>query len=153
MFHRNKDEFLRRFITMDEKWFHHFTPKPKEQSKQWTGMGKSCPKQVKTVPSVAKVCFFFWNAYGIIFFFDYLQKGTTINGEYYDNFAFNWWNYRGKRRIWRKRKCWFIETIHTSTIAKAKIKKSKFELSHPALYSPNLAPSDYFLFPNWKQWW
>ncbi|EFN89032.1 hypothetical protein EAI_13490, partial [Harpegnathos saltator] len=32
----NKAKFLRRFITMDETWVHHFTPETKEQSKQWT---------------------------------------------------------------------------------------------------------------------
>ena len=36
MFRSNKAEFLRRFITMDETWVHHFTPETKEQSKQWT---------------------------------------------------------------------------------------------------------------------
>ncbi|EFN79656.1 hypothetical protein EAI_11129, partial [Harpegnathos saltator] len=33
-FRCNKAEFLRRFITMDETWVHHFTPETKEQSKQ-----------------------------------------------------------------------------------------------------------------------
>ncbi|KAG5325865.1 MRP4 protein, partial [Acromyrmex heyeri] len=36
MFQRNPDEFLRRFITVDEIWIHYFTPETKEQSKQWT---------------------------------------------------------------------------------------------------------------------
>ncbi|EFN83833.1 hypothetical protein EAI_02646, partial [Harpegnathos saltator] len=35
-FRSNKAEFLRRFITMDETWVHHFAPETKEQSKQWT---------------------------------------------------------------------------------------------------------------------
>ena len=34
IFRSNKAEFLRRFITMDETWIHHFTPETKEQSKQ-----------------------------------------------------------------------------------------------------------------------
>ena len=34
MFHGNKTDFLRRFITMDETWVHHSTPQTKEQSKQ-----------------------------------------------------------------------------------------------------------------------
>ena len=36
MFQHNPDEFLRRFITVDETWIHYFTPETKEQSKQWT---------------------------------------------------------------------------------------------------------------------
>ena len=34
MFHSNKADFSRRFITMDETWVHHFTPETKEQLKQ-----------------------------------------------------------------------------------------------------------------------
>ena len=34
MFHSNKADFSRRFITMDKTWVHHFTPETKEQSKQ-----------------------------------------------------------------------------------------------------------------------
>jgi ABC-type phosphonate transport system ATPase subunit len=28
LFSRNKPQFLRRYVTMDETWLHHFTPKP-----------------------------------------------------------------------------------------------------------------------------
>ncbi len=35
MFKRNKKEFLRRFITVDETWIHYYTLETKEQSKQW----------------------------------------------------------------------------------------------------------------------
>ena len=35
MFKRNPKEFLRRFVTVDETWIHHYTPEMKEQSKQW----------------------------------------------------------------------------------------------------------------------
>jgi histone-lysine N-methyltransferase SETMAR len=34
----------------------------------------------------------------------------------------------------------------------AKINELKFELLPHAPYSPDLAPSDYFLFPNLKKW-
>jgi hypothetical protein len=33
-FNKNKTDFVRRFITMDEIWFHHYTPESKQQSKQ-----------------------------------------------------------------------------------------------------------------------
>ena len=31
---RNPDEFLSRYITVDETWIHHYTPETKKQSKQ-----------------------------------------------------------------------------------------------------------------------
>ena len=41
---------------------------------------------------------------------------------------------------------------HTSAIATAKLFDLRYEiLPHPP-YSPDLAPSDYFLFPNMKTW-
>ena len=41
---------------------------------------------------------------------------------------------------------------HTSAIAAAKLFDLQYEiLLHPP-YSPDLAPSDYFLFPNMKSW-
>jgi histone-lysine N-methyltransferase SETMAR len=33
-FNKNKTDFMRRFITMDETWIHHYTPASKQQSKQ-----------------------------------------------------------------------------------------------------------------------
>ena len=36
MLYSNKADFLRRCITINGTWVHHFTPETKEQSKQWT---------------------------------------------------------------------------------------------------------------------
>ena len=68
MFHRNKTEFLRRFITMDETWVHHFTPETKEQSKEWTERGESAPMKAKTGPSAGQT------------------QGVTFLGCAWDNF-------------------------------------------------------------------
>ena len=35
LFRPNPDEFLRRYITVDETWVYHYTPETKEKSKQW----------------------------------------------------------------------------------------------------------------------
>ena len=44
MFHSNKADLLRRFITMNKTWVDHFTPETKEPSKQWTERRESAPK-------------------------------------------------------------------------------------------------------------
>ena len=54
-FNKNKTDFVRRFITMDETWIHHYTPESKQQSKQWTEAGCSAPKKTRSVPSAGKV--------------------------------------------------------------------------------------------------
>ena len=54
LFRRNPDEFLRRYITVDETWIHYYTPETKEQSKQWVSKGSPAPKKAKTVKSADK---------------------------------------------------------------------------------------------------
>jgi hypothetical protein len=85
-FNKNKTDFVCRFITMDETWIHHYTPEPKQQSKQWTEAGCSAPKKTRSVPSSGKVmASVFWDAEGILSI-DYLEKAKTITGGYYSNF-------------------------------------------------------------------
>ena len=81
---RNKDEFLRRFVTEDETGIHNNT-ETKQQSKQWVLPAESAPKKAKVGLSANKVmATVFWNVRGVIHI-DYLQKGRTINVEYYNN--------------------------------------------------------------------
>jgi histone-lysine N-methyltransferase SETMAR len=83
-FNKNKTDFVRQFITMDETWIHHYTPESKQQSNQWTEAGCSAPK-TRPVPSAGKVmASVFWDAEGILII-DYLEKGKTITREYYSN--------------------------------------------------------------------
>ncbi|GBP58922.1 Histone-lysine N-methyltransferase SETMAR [Eumeta japonica] len=83
MFSRNPDEFLRRFVTVDETWIHHNTPETKEQSKQWVSRGERGPRKAKQSLSANKaMATVFWDARGVIHI-DYLEKGKTITGEYY----------------------------------------------------------------------
>ena len=64
MFKRNPKDFLRRFVTVDETWIHHYTPEMKEQSKQWISHGEPAPKKAKTVPSAGKVmATVFWDSH------------------------------------------------------------------------------------------
>ncbi|UYV63571.1 hypothetical protein LAZ67_2004744 [Cordylochernes scorpioides] len=35
LFEANPEEFVNRFVAMDETWAHHFTPESKQQSMQW----------------------------------------------------------------------------------------------------------------------
>ena len=66
-------------------WVHYFTPATKKQSNQWTEGGESAPKRAKIIPYAGNIMgSLFSDARGIIFI-DYLQKGKTINGEYYAN--------------------------------------------------------------------
>lgn len=83
LFNRNKKDFLRRFVTMDETWIHHYTPESNRQSAEWLLPGESRPKRPKTQQSAGKVlASIFWDSHGILFI-DYLEHGKTINKQYY----------------------------------------------------------------------
>lgn len=71
------------FVNIDEIWICYYTPKTKEQSKQWTSPDERALKKAKIILSAGKIkATVFWNAHGILFI-DYLEKGKIITGEYY----------------------------------------------------------------------
>ena len=146
-FNRNPKEFLRRFVAIDETWIHHYTPESRKGAKQWVKPGESVPKRLETQQWARKVMGnIFWNAHGVIFI-DYLEKGRTITGVYYNALLDQLVDEIRKKRphLMKKIILFYDNTApsHTSNVAQAK---------HRHLpYSPNLAPSDYYLFPNFKR--
>ena len=79
-FNKNKADFVRRFITVDKTWIHHYIPESKQQSKQWTEAGCSAPK---SIPSAGKVvASVFWDPKHWLRYFvhRFLEKGATITG-------------------------------------------------------------------------
>lgn len=44
LFRRNPKEFLRRYVTVDETWIHHYTPESNRQSAEWLPSGESKKK-------------------------------------------------------------------------------------------------------------
>jgi len=139
---------------MDETWIHHYTPDSKQQSKQWTEAGCSAPKKTRSVPSAEKVmALVFWDAEGI-FFSDYLEKGKTITGEYYSNLLTRLdEKIREKRPSLQKKKIIFHQDnapAHNSVLAMGKLRDLHYELLEHPPYSPDLAPSDFCLFPKLK---
>jgi len=140
-------------MTMDETWIQHFTPESKNQSKQWTETGCSVPKKTMLVPSAGKVmASVFWDAEGILFI-DYLEKDKKITGEYYSNILTRLGEkIREKSSGLQKRSIFYQDnaTAHKSVLAMRKLRDLHYELlEHPPCF-PDLAPSDFFLFPKLK---
>lgn len=156
LFTRNPSEFLRRVVTVDETWIHHYTPETKQQSKQWTFRGESAPKKAKSVPSAGKVmATIFWDAKGIILI-DFLPPRKTITGQYYSGLLDRFdAKLKETRPHLAKKKVLFHHDnapAHTSHIVAAKLHQLRYDcLPHPP-YSPDLAPCDFYLFPNLKTW-
>lgn len=156
MFNRNPKDFVRRFITMDETWIHYYTPESMQQSKQWVSPGETAPKRPKTQQWAGKVmASVFWDARGIIFI-DYLEKGKTITGAYYSTLLDRLKSEIAKKRPHLKKKKILYHhdnaPPHSSLVAQEKLDEIGFQLVPHPPYSPDLAPSDFYLFPNLKRW-
>ena len=97
----------------------------------------------------------FWDARGVIHK-DYLQKGRTVNGEYYTNLLARFKeDLKKKRSHLAKKKFLFHQDnarVHTCFVSMAQFHELRYELLPHPPYFPDLAPSDYFLFPNLKKW-
>ena len=147
---RSKDHFLLRMVTVDETWVHYYEPENKAQSRQWVGPGSPRPKKFKTQPCAGKVMdTVFWYAKGVIMV-DFLPKRSTITGVYYANLLDQLRTAIHEKRLGKLSKDVLLQQdnarVHTCKVAMDAVERNGYELiPHPA-YSPDLAPSDFFLF-------
>lgn len=151
----DKDGVLARIVTGDETWVHHYEPESKQDSMQWHKKGTPPPKKFKVAQSAGKImATVFWDSEGILLI-NYKDKGVSITGNYYASIL-----EQLKEAIKEKRRGKLTKGIlllhdnapvHKCHVAMAALQKVGFEiLPHPP-YSPDLAPSDYYLFPNLKK--
>ena len=89
------DKFMRRVVTKDEIWVHHFDPEAKKQSMQWKHPGSSPPKKFKRVPSAGKVMVsIFWDSQRVMI--TYLEESRTISTAYSQTSIARWLVYHGQ---------------------------------------------------------
>lgn len=149
------DEVCSRIVTVDETWIRQYDPECKSESMQWIEKGERPPKKFKVQKSASKLmATVFWDCDGILLI-DYLAKGSTINALYYANLLRQVRKAVVEKRRGKLRKgILFLQDnapVHTARVARQALKEIGFdEIDHPP-YSPDLAPSDYFLFSNLKR--
>lgn len=150
----DKEEILNRIVTGDETWVHHYEPESKQESMQWQKKGGAPPKKFKVSQSAGKImATVFWDSEGILLI-DYKEKGLNITGGYYATLLVKLKDaIKEKRRgKWTRGVLLLHDNapVHKSHVAMAALRNCGYEtLNHPP-YSPDLAPSDYYLFPKWK---
>ena len=154
VYNANPEDFHTRLVTGDETWLHHWDPDTKKEPMQWKRPGSPPPKKFRTQQSASKVmATVFWDSKGIILI-DYKPAGTSIIGEYCVN-VIKQLRIAIKEKRMGKQAAGVLHLhdnapLHKSRVAQAAIRECKFEqLNHPP-YSPDLAPSDYYLFRNLK---
>ena len=144
-----------RLVTVDVTWVHYYKPENKALSRQWVGPGSPRPKKFEKQPSAGKVmATVFWDAKGVIVL-DFLPKRSTITGVYYANLLDQLRTAIHEKRGGKHSEGVLLQQdnvrVHTCKVAMDAIERNGYELiPHPAC-SPDLAPSDFFLFPNLKK--
>jgi len=154
-FWHDPDDFLSRLVTVDETWLYHYDPEAKQQSMEWRHRGSPRPKKFGVQKSTGKfLASIFWDQDGILLI-DYLPKGQTINAEYYTSLLVQLKDIlKEKRRGEVTKGVLFLHDnalAHRTLATEKKLAYLGFQyLDHPP-YSPDLAPSDYHLFPGLKK--
>lgn len=147
--------FLDRIVTGDESWFHYSEPESKMQSSVWKTCDEPTPVKAMTAPSAGKqMATVFWDKEGILLI-EWLPRGATINSNYYIQVL---QKLREAIKTGRRGKLTRGVLLqqdnarpHTSQATMAAISDLGFEvLPHPP-YSPDLAPSDFWLFGRMKE--
>jgi len=122
---------------------------------EWRHSVSPRPKKFRVQKSAGKVlALIFWDQDGILLI-DHLPKGQTINAEYYSSLLVQL-----KDTLKEKRRGKFTKWVlflhdnapaHRALAAEKKLVYLGFQCPDHPPYSPDLAPSDYNLFPGLKK--
>ena len=143
--------FFSSVVTMDETWMPVFNPEM--QSAQWKHTNSLSPKKFRVTNSAEKMMVaMFWDSEGMILT-HCVPKGTTVTGKTYEDVL------RRKflpalRKKWPKKAAAVLFHHNTPPHRAACVHQffddNNFEVVPHAPYSPDLAPSDFWLFPTLK---
>jgi histone-lysine N-methyltransferase SETMAR len=153
-FRRDPNDFLPLLVMMDETWLYHYDLETKQQSMEWWHSGSHRPKKFRVQKLAGNVlASIFWDQ-GSILLTDYLPKGQTINAEYYSSLLVQVKDILKEKRLGATKGVLFLHDIvpaHRALKMQKKLAYLGFQCLHHPPYSPDLAPSDYYLFPRLKK--
>ncbi len=154
VYEREGSRLIGRIVTGDETWIHHSTPVSKQQSMALCEPGEPVPKKVKMGHSANKImATVFWDAEGVLLI-EYHSKNRNVNQQTYQATLKKLC--AAIRRLYPGLRDDEIFLIHDNTrphtaacIQELLRTFHWYIFGHPA-YSLDLAPSDFFLFPQLK---
>ena len=148
--HQAKNKLLEHLITGDETWIHLSTPETKRDSMTWKHPSSPVTKKFKVQQSARKVmATVFWDSQGVILL-DILPRGESVNAVSYCETLDKLRHAVRRKRPGLLRSGLVLQhdnaTPHTAKRTKEWLERYRWEiLPHPA-HSPDLAPSDFYLF-------
>ena len=158
-FRCDPNDFLSRLVTMDETWLYHYDPETKQRSVEWRLSGSpSSEKNSECKNPLEKFSpRFFWGSrrhpppHSLSSKGPNYRRGVVLNsaGAIEGHFE------GGKKRRGKftKRVLFLHDNApaHRALAAQKKLAYLGFQCPHHPPYSPDLAPSDYRLFPGLKK--
>lgn len=156
-YHNERKDFLKSIVTGDETWIKYDTPETKRQSQQWMHThSPNKPKKFKQTFNNRKVmATVFWDEKGVLLV-EFMQPGTKINAAVYCETL-----RRLRRAIQNKRRGMLTSGIvlihdnarpHSAAATQRLLQQFQWDIFDHPPYSPDLAPSDFHLFPDLKKW-
>ena len=149
-------DLLKKVITGDESWVYGYDVETKAQSSQWKHTESPRPKKPRQVRSNVKVLLtVFFDCHGAVHQ-KFLSQGRTVNKEYYLKVMRCLHDAIRKKRpeLW-KNNSWLLHhdnaPAHSSLLVRNFLAKNNTVIMPQPPYSPDLAPSDFFLFPRLKR--
>jgi histone-lysine N-methyltransferase SETMAR len=142
-------QFLQRIVAGDGRWVHHVTPETKQASMTWKRASCTPAKKRKTTQSAKKImATVFWDHKGVLHV-DFLTQGDKVKADRYcDTMS------RLREAIRRKRPGFLRRGVvllhdnarqHTDNHTRELLRRYKWEVLDQPPYSPDLAPSDFFI--------
>jgi len=149
------ETFLSRVITGDESWVYGYDAETKRQSSQWKSPMSPRPKKARRVKSNLKsMLITFFDIKGIVHK-EFLPRGQTVNSGFYCEVLRRLLEKERRHRPqpWRQQ-TWLLHhdnaPAHIAVLTQQFLAANKIPVIPHPLYSPDLAPCDFFLFPKMK---
>jgi hypothetical protein len=151
MLQKAKAHAWRYLSTGDESWFFYYTP----HQKLWLPQDVEAPAVARRLIDTPKLMVtIFWGASGI-HVITFLPPGTSFNSTYFEDQVLSQFISLPVVQEARARKKAFVvhmdnSPVHRSKSVMTKIAGMPIQLAPHPPYSPDLAPSDFFLFGHLK---
>ena len=130
---------------------YHYDPETKQQSVEWRHSGSPRPKIFRVQKSAGKVhTSIFWDQDGILLI-DYLPKSQTIKAEYYSSLLVQLKDILKEKRRGSSPRGSCSCTAHWALATQKTMAYLGFQCLDNPPYSPDLASSDYHLFPGLRK--
>ncbi len=148
---RQRPSVLKRIVMMDETWIYQYDPLSKLQSSQWLEKDMPHPSKPQRPRAVGKcmlITFFDWK--GMIY--HEFVRSITINTQLFIQIL---GRYAAALRRKRPRQCRYLHmdnaSPHTSRDTRLHMLFTRMRIIEHPPYSPDLVPSDFWLYPRLKK--